>query len=371
MKSFIGAVPYLIEQGYVLKAWTSTIDEDIAPNFSIQFIKKSNLPGFLKDVSYFFQFNGKGFLQYFTRKDKDVDIVLTTGGYYLGGDISILHFFNPSWWKIQKKIHPSSWRFKIQKILGVTGIIFDSLQVWNPFCQKIVTVSDSIADDIRNYCLNKEKAAKVSVLPNAVDTKKFNVANRKSLRPHLRGELGYSDSDAVYIFASQGHHRRKGFWLAVDAVSCARNKDSKDHKLLVLGGTLKTLEKIRREIDILYPDASDWIQFTGMTDRMLDYFSAGDAFLFPSYFEAFSLVEIEAAAVGLPLILTRHHGSEMILKEGVNGQFTSFNTEEIADVLVDFKKKGLPDFEPSIGRALTPEQYQEQFNALIKKELKE
>ena len=67
------------------------------------------------------------------------------------------------------------------------------------------------------------------------------------------------------------------------------------------------------------------------------YFAAGaDAFLFPSYSEAFALVEVEAAACGLPLFLTRHHGSEMIFEENVNGRYVEFDAAKIADVLREF-----------------------------------
>jgi glycosyltransferase involved in cell wall biosynthesis len=66
------------------------------------------------------------------------------------------------------------------------------------------------------------------------------------------------------------------------------------------------------------------------------YFAAADALLFPSYSEAFALVEVEAAACGLPLFLTPHHGSEMILEDGVNGRLIEFDTERIAQVLAEF-----------------------------------
>src|SRR5207245_2255359 len=47
-------------------------------------------------------------------------------------------------------------------------------------------------------------------------------------------------------------------------------------------------------------------------------------------------VEVEAAACGLPLFLTRHHGSEMILEDRINGRWLDFDAAAIATVLDSF-----------------------------------
>jgi len=54
-------------------------------------------------------------------------------------------------------------------------------------------------------------------------------------------------------------------------------------------------------------------------------------------------VEIEAAAMGLPLLLTPHHGSEMILKDGVNGLVLPFDAAGIAAIIVNGIRMGFPD----------------------------
>ncbi len=51
------------------------------------------------------------------------------------------------------------------------------------------------------------------------------------------------------------------------------------------------------------------------------------------------LVEVEAGACGLPLFLTRHHGSEMIMEAGKNGLWLEFHPVNIADVLETFVTK--------------------------------
>jgi hypothetical protein len=49
-----------------------------------------------------------------------------------------------------------------------------------------------------------------------------------------------------------------------------------------------------------------------------------------------ALVEVEAAACGLPLFLTPHHGSEMVLRDRLNGRLLEFDADAIARVLTEF-----------------------------------
>ena len=97
--------------------------------------------------------------------------------------------------------------------------------------------------------------------------------------------------------------------------------------------------------------------FAGMQEEVEKYYAAGDAFIFPSYFEAFCLAEIEAAACGLPLLLTPHHGSEMILQDGVNGRLLSFDPKLMGGQIVEFLENGLPNFQPGAGRGLTKNEF--------------
>jgi glycosyltransferase involved in cell wall biosynthesis len=42
-------------------------------------------------------------------------------------------------------------------------------------------------------------------------------------------------------------------------------------------------------------------------------------FVFPSFFEGFAQVQVEAAACGLPIIGTQNSGAEEIIQDGYNG----------------------------------------------------
>jgi glycosyltransferase involved in cell wall biosynthesis len=170
--------------------------------------------------------------------------------------------------------------------------------------------------------------------------------------------------------------------VAVEALAQLRREKSElayHPRLLVIGGTSRTLARIKRELSRQVSDWSGWIRFTGMVDRPEESLAAADAFLFPSFFEAFCLAEIEAAAMSLPLLLTPHHGSEMILQNGWNGLTISRNQPLLVEQLHEFLSGSSllgpidpitlrpRNFHPSVGRALTRQQYSDHLLVLLDK----
>jgi len=59
-------------------------------------------------------------------------------------------------------------------------------------------------------------------------------------------------------------------------------------------------------------------------------YAAADAFVMPTSYEAFPLVALEAAASGLPLLVTRVNGVTEMLDEGRNGWFITADGDDIA-----------------------------------------
>lgn len=61
------------------------------------------------------------------------------------------------------------------------------------------------------------------------------------------------------------------------------------------------------------------VRFLGMRTDMPELYRAMDVFVLPSYREGFPRSAIEAAAMGLPLVLTDIRGCREVVREGVNG----------------------------------------------------
>ena len=105
-------------------------------------------------------------------------------------------------------------------------------------------------------------------------------------------------------------------------------------------------------------ESADAIRFAGYVAPPEWHLSAGDALIFPSHFEAFSLMEIEAASLGLQLYLTAHPGSEMILREGVNGRLLPWDVDGMVATLTgDITSGVIRESHCELGEALAPDSY--------------
>lgn len=88
--------------------------------------------------------------------------------------------------------------------------------------------------------------------------------------------------------------------------------------------------------DIVLPKGIEEWGFVNPTDRA-HYFSKGDVFVFPSFFEGLAQVQLEAAAAGLPVIGTNHSGAEEFVQNGVNGfVIEAGNMEQLQQAILYF-----------------------------------
>ncbi len=251
--------------------------------------------------------------------------------------------------------------------LHAVGAVLERMHWWSPVLKLVMPVSDSVGEEVRR---RTKKIVPMETLPNSYDDSRFNPAVREERRLPTREKLGIDPGDAVFVFTSLGHYKRKGFWLALEALRCLRTDSAMAHvKFLVVGGNSSTLTELQAKVAGSAPDWRKWIIFTGQQPDVESYLAAADAFLFPSYFEAFSLAEIEAAAMGVPLLLTRHHGSEMILEEGVNGLWLEYDPQSITQAIRRFLQMGPAAFRRHVGRALTRAEYADRLLSVYEKML--
>jgi glycosyltransferase involved in cell wall biosynthesis len=346
--SFASAVPLLVERGWEIEAWCNGVDDNLIP-----YIKYKKLPmvkgiPVLGNVFNWGIRNIIGGLRWLRCSNKDKTVFLSSGGHFIFADILTFHFYNKSWFNIQKKGIERGFESPLRRYFQLWGIFEDWTAFVSPFVRKYLPVSDAIADDLRR----DYPESRIDVLANTIDLACFDYQIRDSKRESLREEFGFTDNEIVLLFISQGHYARKGFWLAVKSLHRMRESGVNGFRIVVLGGKTKKLEKIRDYLTLEYPGWESWLSFVGYTSKVPQYMAAADALFFPSYFEAFSLVEIEAAAMKLPLILTRHHGSEMILVDGVNGYECGFEPESIEKTLLKLRDDPIEMNRIEIGKAL-------------------
>ncbi len=188
---------------------------------------------------------------------------------------------------------------------------------------------DSGFDDREELERHSESACYVEnihVVPNGADLDRFTPANRSLHRSDVRREQGLADDDFVMVF-SGGDWRRKGLDLALQAIA----KVSRPKIKLLVVGHDRAGDDVRRLSDEL--GLQDRVIFAGFRTDVHRYYAAGDLFLFPTAYEAFSLATIEAAASGLPVLMPDVSGASELIGCGTTGTFVERDPQHIASVI--------------------------------------
>jgi glycosyltransferase involved in cell wall biosynthesis len=170
-------------------------------------------------------------------------------------------------------------------------------------------------------------AGKVHVVPNPVDIERMKRPADFN-RDEFRQTLGIGERDVALVFSALGHFERKGMPLLLEAMSELKNPLV---KLIVVGGRDDTVNHFREMVAGL--GLENQVIFVGMQKDVAPYLWAGDGFALPSHYETFSLVAFEAAAAGLPVIVSSFYGLGEIIKDGVNGIVTETNTASVLAAL--------------------------------------
>lgn len=188
------------------------------------------------------------------------------------------------------------------------GIVEDA--PYRKGAKQIVAISEMVKRDVVDYYGIPED--RIVVVYNGVDTEHFHPRNR-SYRKEIRERYGLRSEDFVLLFVSH-NFRLKGLRYLIQALALIQRK-RQNVKLLVIGrdraGPYRRLaRKMGCENDVL---------FAGGINDLERYYSSADMLVHPTFYDACSLVVLEALASGLPVITTRYNGAGWIISEGKEG----------------------------------------------------
>ena len=176
-------------------------------------------------------------------------------------------------------------------------VIFGSLK-------KILTVSDYIKSRVSSI----QSSPKIQTIHNGIDLSKF----RKNESSLTRKEMGFSDDDFVMIYSGR-INKEKGVSELIDAMLLL--KDYPKIKLMIIGGSFFGNTNHEDEFICSLKEKSKKIEnkivFTGFIpyNRMPDYLQIAEIAVLPSIWDdPFPTTELEAQAMGLPIITTVRGG---------------------------------------------------------------
>jgi glycosyltransferase involved in cell wall biosynthesis len=166
---------------------------------------------------------------------------------------------------------------------------------------------------------------KITVLPNPVDLQRL-VCPAAFDRQGFRSMLGFAANDVVLVFGALGHFERKGLPLLFEAMELVAEPTL---KLMIVGGEDDLVASYRKRAATA--GLGGRVHFAGLQQDARPYLWSADALAFPSYYEAFPLMAVEAAGAGLPLLVPPLHGVEDYLQDGANGFLVGRSAEGVAE----------------------------------------
>jgi glycosyltransferase involved in cell wall biosynthesis len=171
----------------------------------------------------------------------------------------------------------------------------------------------------------------IQVIPNGADLDIFSPLQRHRFRSEIRDRCGFAADDFVVVF-SGGDWRRKGLDVLIESIERLRDQRI---RLLVVGDDRngKEIKDLVQRLQL-----SSIVTFAGFNKEVNRYYAAGDLFVFPTLYEAFSLATIEAAASGLPVVMSDASGAIDLLGDGDCGAIVARDPIAIADKIMEYQR---------------------------------
>jgi glycosyltransferase involved in cell wall biosynthesis len=184
-----------------------------------------------------------------------------------------------------------------------------------------VGVSEGVGDEVRRHY--PKLADRVITIPNGVDTETFAPGRRRVQARALREKLEIAGDRLVAAFVGS-EWERKGLEALIRALPLTSGWD-----VVVAGaGDEKRYRELADSLGV-----GGELRWLGISRDVQLVYELADVLVFPSSYEAFSLVTLEAAASGLPILATPVNGIGELLTDGQGGFLISQDAGTIAQRL--------------------------------------
>ena len=243
--------------------------------------------------------------------------VVLSHGDSLIADVVVLHAVNAA--SLDQKRRDREWRWALNPMHLWVGAR-DRLMLRGLRARRYVAVSRRVVDELETF--HRVPRDRVRIIPNGTDLDRFNPQGPKA---GLRAEFAIPATAPLLLFV--GHEfDRKGLGHLIGAL--AQPGCEAAHVVAVGAGDANAY---RAMADAMGVDGR--VHFAGPRRDLPSIYRESNAFVFPTAYETFSLVCMEAMATGLPVFATNVGGIEDYLRDGVNGFAVPRDAAGIATVL--------------------------------------
>jgi UDP-glucose:(heptosyl)LPS alpha-1,3-glucosyltransferase len=168
----------------------------------------------------------------------------------------------------------------------------------------LIAISRRVQEDLVRFYTCKQA---IRVIPHGVDTREFDVSRREPWRAEIRARLALNEETFCALWVGD---LRKGVKTAIAAV--AQNPGQ-----VLLAVSRTGPDEFRKWSGHL--GASVRVVFIPPTNEIAKFYAAADVLLFPTTYDAFGMVILEAMAMGTPVIVSRNAGAAEHIEPGQDG----------------------------------------------------
>jgi UDP-glucose:(heptosyl)LPS alpha-1,3-glucosyltransferase len=208
----------------------------------------------------------------------------------------------PPWLRpIKRRVDPCLTRYRQLRTLACRQAAAEN--------QILLALSQKVADEFQQF--HKVPSSRIRVVYNGVNVDRFSPLRKAEFRRSMRQSLDIEDN-TVLALAVAHNFQLKGVPTLLRAMEILAPKRLPLHAVVVGGKWFRSWRlwaKARR-----LP-----VTFVGPQSDTVPYYAAADMLVHPSFYDSCSLVLLEAAASGLPLLVSRENGAAELLTNGVEG----------------------------------------------------
>ncbi|MBC8138761.1 MAG: glycosyltransferase family 4 protein [Fibrella sp.] len=267
---------------------------------------------------YFFEFRRK--TSKAIRDAGTFDIIHTTGGIVEEQNFVAIHYCHKGWEEVLRTKPQARRGFTpYHKLNLLIAAHYERRACANPATAGLSACSGRTADNVsRFYGTAREK---IQVVYNGADPARFH-PDKIAFREMIRTQYGVPLNSVLFLFV--GEYQRKGLNTVLEAM--AKIKTNTPFHLLAVGrGNVPNYMAQAQALGV-----SDRVTFAGPTSDIEKVFGASDVFVFPTLYEPFGMVILEAMFTQLPVITSRVAGASELIQHGKNGFLVDDVTDPVA-----------------------------------------
>ncbi len=276
-----------------------------------------------------------------TNLDHTTQLIQSTGTASLRSHVIQVQFVHKTWQKIAESL-PAENSSEVSILKRIYKNLLDFYKVQTEITlytknKYYVAISHGIKKElIEHYQI---PAHKIQVIHHGVNAQYFkpykNNPEAERIRKDIRQNLLIDENDIVLLHVG-ALNARKGLFQTFKLLSYFKKNGFKNIKYIAVGqGENSMIHRLIKSENV-----EDMVKIVPHSKDIRNYYWASDIFYFPTYYEPFGLVTLEAMASGLPTFVSQTAGSAEIITDGIDGLlFNPKDTlEKIAHKLTPYIK---------------------------------